>query len=520
MAMAMDDGGSAVADVLQPVSMNIDPPPTTTSPSKTAANKVRILWRGSLLLPDGVPLPGLSIVSTHLPSSSAPSNVRSPRTRIRTSDVFGTPITPIEEAVDEFDVEGQKLENETESDLTLAIEVLRHAPLSVQTFGSPAGGAGRKAALGREDLDLERWTVSSSTSLSLDSAHWSTIDYLQRTLLPPSDPPRVTMTISPPMQDPMGSGAPSLSASLKNSKRLLPPAAPFDVFSEPSNEFAIVPIIMPIEASSSKRGKGSAPIAQPVRLALAQRKRMPVVSIPLHVKTELREPSMPDLNPLGLATPTQAEGGLSATKRRMGPAARKAKVALGSSNDINTGMSQALDEAGQSQTQGPSLPDSSSAPTKPVAPRTQLRQQIKRLTRYALLARGMVESSSSSSSSSKPAQAANGGGVGSGPGMLAGSVHAAGGGGSGSAAMDEYGPCLRAIVAATEAALKPELDVLALPGGPAGSAAAPAPAQTSAAGGGAPLPIELPRIAAVVQAYVQMYAPPLPRAMALPGPIQ
>ncbi|KAK0529990.1 hypothetical protein OC835_004152 [Tilletia horrida] len=571
----------AAMDVLQPLSTNHIPSAGSSSKAGLSApppppppppNKVRILWRGSLILPDGVPLPGLSIVSTHLPSSSSSGsshgagNDRSPRTRIRTSDVFGTPITPVEETIpvlpdsdgNDSGREGRQLvkeEDEAESDLTLAIEMLRHAPLSVRASPSSSTSTAetkKRAAKGSSssadgaDL-LDRWVVSSSTSLSLDSAHWSTIDYLQRVLLPPTtDPPRVTMTLSPPLQD----HVPHANAGVGAGKRLLAPAAPFDVFSSAPNEFAIVPIVVPLpppetvgDASSSlsssssiRRGKA---VAQPVRLALAQRRRRssPFSTLGLAPALSLRGSAAAT----GIATSTAAatasavaaasasasatatvtaaaaalnatpttERGLSATKKRMAVAARNRTVTSSSAGTIvkagappppppslaprfaESQMAMDVDGPAPALGKSQSVPAQGTAlATSTVPPRTLLRQQIKRLARYALLARGMMDSSSSSSSmkngtaqqshsqsqlSSQQAQA---------------QVHPA------AAIADEYGPCLKAIVAATEAAFKPEVD------------AHPA---------GTPFPLDLPRIAACVQAYVQLYAPPLPRAMPLPG---
>ncbi|KAE8244260.1 hypothetical protein A4X13_0g6720 [Tilletia indica] len=478
-------------NILQPLSTNHS---TTTSPSRST-NKVRILWRGSLILPNGgVPLPGLSIISTHLPSASAFSPPRPRRTRIRTADVFGTPITPIEEDViaglDEREGEG----DEAESDLTLAIEVLRHAPLVVQTHTTTACSK-------KDDLDLDQWVVSSSTSLSLDSAHWSTIDYLHRTLLPStssSSISRVSLTISPPMQDPVIQPQGTKNG---NNKRLLPPAAPFDVFSSPPNEFAIIPVLIPSPTppplDKKRSGTASSSQQQTIRLALAQRRRpnpTPVEPSPA--------PNLPLKHVAAAAvTSTPGERGLSATKKRMTVAARNKNViaagaALNSattagppsrlrtttstttttttttSSSLAPSITAAVASVGGQQLQ-PVMTSSSASSNVPT--RTLVRQQIKRLTRYALLSRGMVESPSSSSKSASASQAAETS--------------------SGQGQQDEYGPCLRAIVAATETMLKPDLDAL-----PPGASMPP-----------------LTRIASWVKVHVEMYAPPLPRTCIPPG---
>ncbi|KAE8229405.1 hypothetical protein CF326_g5628 [Tilletia indica] len=474
-------------NILQPLSTNHTS--TSTSSPGRSTNKVRILWRGSLILPNGgVPLPGLSIISTHLPSASASSPSRPRRTRIRTADVFGTPITPIEEDVigglDEREGEG----DEAESDLTLAIEVLRHAPLVVQTHTTTACSK-------KDDLDLEQWVVSSSTSLSLDSAHWSTIDYLHRTLLPStsssSSISRVSLTISPPMQDPVIQPQGTKNG---NNKRLLPPAAPFDVFSSPPNEFAIIPVLIPSPTppplDKKRSGTTSSSQQQTIRLALAQRRR------PTPTQAE-QTPALPLKHVVAAAaTSTPGERGLSATKKRMTVAARNKNViaagaALNSattagppsrlrttstttttttttSSSLAPSITAAVASVGGQQVQPVTT---SSASSSNVPTRTLVRQQIKRLTRYALLSRGMVESPSSSKSASSQAAETSSG------------------------QQDEYGPCLRAIVAATETMLKPDLD--ALPPG-------------------APMP-SLTRIASWVKVHVEMYAPPLPRACIPPG---
>ncbi|KAE8267873.1 hypothetical protein A4X09_0g4471 [Tilletia walkeri] len=485
-------------NILQPLSTNHS---TTTSPSRST-NKVRILWRGSLILPNGgVPLPGLSIISTHLPSASSSSfsPPRPRRTRIRTADVFGTPITPIEEDViaglDERDGEGEG--DEAESDLTLAIEVLRHAPLVVQTHTTTACSK-------KDDLDLDQWVVSSSTSLSLDSAHWSTIDYLHRALLPftsSSSISRVSLTISPPMQDPVIQPQGTKNG---NNKRLLPPAAPFDVFSSPPNEFAIIPVLIPSTTppplDKKRSGTASSSQQQTIRLALAQRRR------PNPTQAE-QTPALPLKHvaaaaAAAAATSTPGERGLSATKKRMTVAARnKNVIAAGAAlNSATTGGGTATASSRlrttttttttttTSSSLAPSItaavssvggqhlqPVTTSSASSNVPTRTLVRQQIKRLTRYALLSRGMVESPSSSSKSASSSQAAETS--------------------AGQGQQDEYGPCLRAIVAATETMLKPDLD--ALPPG-------------------APMP-SLTRIASWVKVHVEMYAPPLPRACIPPG---
>ncbi|CAD6924855.1 unnamed protein product [Tilletia laevis] len=457
--------------ILQPLSTDHT---TSCSSPNTKINKLRILWRGSLLLPHGgVPLPGLSIVSTHLPSSSSfspPRAGRKRRTRVRTEDVFGALGTPGEEEEEEEDFvdEGQKdadfdqqreVEAEVESDLTLAIEVLRHAPLVVRTHNP-------RSTLASDDLNLDQWVVSSSTSLSLDSTHWSTIDYLHRALLPPpsssssssSIMSRVALTIAPPLQEP------PRQQQRGGKGLLLPPAAGFDVFSSPPNEFAIVPVLVPCSPSETTKKRGNNTAQQTIRLALAQRRRFtaptPAVG-PGPASSVLRfRPIVANAEP----TPErERERGLSAHKKRMTVAARNRSVA-----------------AAASAAAVGSLTPSAAATSSSRLKTTTTSSQIKRLSRYALLSRGMVESASSSSSSSSK-----------GPSF----PQQQQGGEATAAAVDEYGRCLKAVVAATEAILKPELDKLPT---------------------GAPMP-DMARIAACVQVHVQMYAPPLPRACFPPG---
>ncbi|CAD6968448.1 unnamed protein product [Tilletia controversa] len=520
--------------ILQPLSTNRT---TSCSSPNTKINKLRILWRGSLLLPHGgVPLPGLSIVSTHLPSSSSfspPRAGRKRRTRVRTEDVFGALGTPGEEEEEDFVDEGQKdadfdqqreVEAEVESDLTLAIEVLRHAPLVVRTHNP-------RSTLASDDLNLDQWVVSSSTSLSLDSTHWSTIDYLHRALLPPpsssssssSIMSRVALTIAPPLQEP------PRQQQRGGKGLLLPPAAGFDVFSSPPNEFAIVPVLVPCSPSETTKKRGNNTAQQTIRLALAQRRRF---TPPTPAVGPGPASSVLPFRPIvANAEPTperERERGLSAHKKRMTVAARNRSVAAAAVSSLTPSAAAAANSSSRLKTTTTSSVSVSTAATPagndillpaavsaaaaaaaaraaastqpasttaqttstvpipipvpaPVAPtRTLVRQQIKRLSRYALLSRGMVESASSSSSSSSK-----------GPSF----PQQQQGGEATAAAVDEYGRCLKAVVAATEAILKPELDKLPT---------------------GAPMP-DMARIAACVQVHVQMYAPPLPRACFPPG---
>ncbi|KAK0552469.1 hypothetical protein OC846_002873 [Tilletia horrida] len=569
-----------------------------SSPSKNNSNKVRILWRGSFLLQDGVQLPGLSIISTHSPAAAGSQNQR--HTRKPTADVFGAlPLTPSNDLAspvlehsqtpqacsDQDDRIGMESQDDAESDLTLSIEMLRHAPLNLHThdplpalFKSAKKGKGKDVAEVESELERD-WIVSSSTSLSLDSAHWSTIDYLHRSLLtpPPSSstsagssspsfPPKmVRLTISPPQQDEFASS----SRLDKGKSRLLQPAAPFDVFATPPTEFAIVPVPVlseekghspsenaavnsdTLNANKKRARSTAAPTSQLLRLAIAQRRPPPPAPSPTLPGTSGARPTGTSSTPNGApqeGTPAKGistERGLSATKKRMAVAAAARSRTLTSSSSTSSILGSALgpsaptsvhtkrprlsgggaigddarfDSASQlSNGRTRSVPnlararsenadifeesasqhaqEGSNASQQPVTSststvtRASVRQQIKKLTRYALLARGMVESSKGATATATGAST-----------------------GKTTATSDEYVAVLRAVASAAETALKPELDALT----PAGTA--PSHAATAAAAAAAASLQDLPRLAACVQAFVQLYAPPLPRAATLPPP--
>jgi hypothetical protein len=148
---------------------------TTTASSSTSSvspNKPRLLWRGSLLLPDGTALPGIAFVCNVQPSFSSLT--------LPTADKLDSPRLP-----------PLTLAKEQQDELGLSIEMVRHAPINVveviQKVDRDDDGTMLKpkriiSSNPKENSDQFRvsYEASGGIRMYVDPAYPSSVAYLER----------------------------------------------------------------------------------------------------------------------------------------------------------------------------------------------------------------------------------------------------------------------------------------------------------------------------------------------------
>ncbi|KDN51344.1 hypothetical protein K437DRAFT_267162 [Tilletiaria anomala UBC 951] len=142
----------------------------------------RLLWRGSLLLPDGTALPGVAFVSHSHPLSSGAVTLESE----------GRPFSNTREVqrpgfVDEDDDLSTKVIDDPaiEADLCLALEMVRHRPLRIlgtekDTRGMVVEGNYSKSkptGYGGDTKNIVKWEYSIGMRMYIDPEEERTLDY-------------------------------------------------------------------------------------------------------------------------------------------------------------------------------------------------------------------------------------------------------------------------------------------------------------------------------------------------------
>ncbi|UZJ55152.1 hypothetical protein CBS101457_004472 [Exobasidium rhododendri] len=158
--------------VSSPSSFLTSPPP----PHPTSPNKPRLLWRGELHLPDGTALPGIAFVSNAQPNFS--SRLNSSEVSV-SSSLLLQPLPPLTLASDQQD------------DLSLSIEMVRHAPINIievieevdrDEFGTMLRPKRLLSSIAKENNDQFRvsYEVSGGIRMYADPAYPSSVAYMER----------------------------------------------------------------------------------------------------------------------------------------------------------------------------------------------------------------------------------------------------------------------------------------------------------------------------------------------------